>query len=62
MRTFLVILLVIFVGNEIARNHLRRLEFQLAILFFILVMGMTFAVPVYLGKMGTLIFLFSATI
>ncbi len=56
---FLAILLIIFVGNEVARNHLRRLEFQLAILFFILVMGMTFAVPVYLGKMGTIVFLFS---
>lgn len=56
---FLIILFVIFVGNEIARNQLRRLEFQLAILFFILVMGMTFAVPVYLGRMGTIVFLFS---
>lgn len=59
---FMLLLLVVFVGNELFRERLRRLEFQIGLLFFITYMGMIFAVPVFMGATGPLIFLLSGAV
>ncbi len=56
---FLILLFFIMLLTEIARNRLRQLELRMALLYFILVMNMTFAVPVLLGAVGPIIFLVS---
>lgn len=59
---FMFLLLVIFAGNEIFRGQLQRLEFQVSLLFFVMYMGMTFAVPVFFGAIGPQMFLLSGVV
>ncbi len=56
---FMLLLLCLLVGNELARRRYERLWFQLSIFFFVLFMGMSFGIPVLLGAMGTAVFLLS---
>ena len=57
---FLLILVVVLIGNEFFRKYHRRLEFQLFLFFFTLYAYAIFALPISYGKMGSLIFLGSA--
>ncbi len=54
---FLLILVVILIGNEVFRKYHQRLEFQLFLFFFTLYAYAIFALPISQGKMGSLVFL-----
>ena len=56
---FMLLLLVMLVGNELVRNRYERLWFQLSVFFFVLFMGMNFTLPVLLNAIGPTIFLAS---
>ncbi len=54
---FLLILAVVFIGNEVFRKYHQRLEFQAMLFFFTLYAYAIFALPISYGKMGSLVFL-----
>lgn len=54
---FLLLLLIIFFGNEVFRNYRSHLIFQTLLLYFSLYAFALFALPVYTGRIGTSLFL-----
>jgi hypothetical protein len=56
---FLVILLALLIGNDRLRKQYERLTLQVSLLFVALFFFTIFAVPVFLGRMGPLIFALS---
>lgn len=56
---FMLLLLIMLVGNELVRNRYERLWFQLSVFFFVLFMGMNFTLPILLNAIGPTIFLAS---
>lgn len=54
---FLLLLLLVFVGNEYFRTYYKHLAFQLGLLFFALYAYLIFAIPLFLDRLGPLIFL-----
>lgn len=56
---FMLLLLVVFVGNERFRSRYTRLAFQITFLYFILFLLLIFYVPMIVGKMGSVVFLSS---
>lgn len=53
---FLVLLALVFVGNEYFRTYYKYLAFQLALLFFALYAYLIFAIPLALNRLGMPIF------
>lgn len=56
---FLLLLLAIFIGNEIFHRYVSRLVFSTTLLFFALISFSVLIVPIYLHAIGTRIFLLS---
>jgi len=56
---FLVILLILLIGNEFFRDRYHRLIFQLNIFFVAIFSYLIFAVPVLLNRIGPFIFILS---
>ncbi len=59
---FLLILFLLFVGNEFLRRHYQRFIFQLCVLFVTLFSYSVLVVPVVLRRMGDGIFLLSGVV
>lgn len=59
---FMVIVLLIFIGNEYFYRYHERLVFTSVLFFFALYSYMIFEVPVYTGAMGTWTFLLSGLV
>ncbi len=59
---FLLILMALFLGNELFRRHYQRFVFQMSIFFVTLFSYMVLIVPVLSGAMGDLIFVLSGAI
>jgi hypothetical protein len=59
---FLLLLALIFLGNEFLREYRYHLTFQTVLLYFSFYAFSIFAVPVFLGKLGPSIFLISTGI
>jgi hypothetical protein len=59
---FIILLLVVFFGNEVFRNYRSHLIFQTILLYFCLYSFVVFAIPVYVGKISTLLFLISTLV
>lgn len=59
---FLLILFVLFVGNEKFKNKYQQIDFQINILFVAVFSFLVFFVPVILKKMGMEIFLLSGVL
>lgn len=59
---FLLLIILVIVGNETLRRRAQRLIFNLAILFVGLFSYVVLIVPVVTGKMGALVFFFSGCI
>ncbi len=59
---FILILVVLLVGNESLRKQYERLVFQVSFLFVALFFFTIFAVPVALGHMGAAIFVLSGAV
>lgn len=59
---FLLILLVVLIGNEFLKKRYSRLLFQLGIYFIAIFSYLIFAIPVILNTMGPFIFLISGII
>lgn len=53
---FMAFLALIILLIELVRSRLRLLELRIALLYFILIMNMTFAIPVLMGFMGPMTF------
>jgi hypothetical protein len=56
---FLLVLLLLFFGNEFMRSRYEQLIFQINVLFFLLFSYMTFLLPVLVRRIGDLVFLAS---
>lgn len=56
---FLLILIILLVGNEFFKRPYQRLTFQMSVFFVAIFSFFIFFVPVIVGKMGGLIFLLS---
>jgi hypothetical protein len=56
---FLLLLAVVFIGNEFFRLHYKYLAFQLGLLYFALYGYLIFALPLLLGRLGPDVFLMS---
>ena len=56
---FLLMLLILLIGNEFLRKKYARLNFQLSIYFIAVFSFLIFSIPVVLGKMGPFIFMLS---
>jgi len=54
---FLLLLALVFIGNEFFRTYYKHLAFQLGLLFFALYAYLIFAIPLFLDKLGPIIFL-----
>ncbi len=59
---FLILLLLIFFGNEVFRNYREHLIFQTLLVYFSLYAFFIFALPLYVHEIGTNIFLGSTGI
>ena len=59
---FMLLLLIMLIGNELTRDRYARLWFQLSVFFFLLFMGVSFALPVLVGAIGWVIFVASGLI
>lgn len=59
---FLILLTVIFFGNEVLRDYREHLVFQTVLFYFSLYALAIFALPVYLGRMGEQVFLLSTAL
>jgi hypothetical protein len=59
---FLILLALIFFGNEVFRNYRDHLVFQSLLIFFSLYAFSIFALPLYLGRLGKIIFLESTAL
>lgn len=59
---FLLLLFVVFLGNEYFRSYRSHLVFQTGLFFFGLYSYVIFALPLYVGKIGPLYFLLSTLI
>jgi hypothetical protein len=59
---FLVLLTLIFFGNELFRDYREHLVFQTTLLYFSLYSLAIFALPVYLGQLGEKIFFASTAV
>lgn len=57
----LILLGLLFAGNEIWKKQLERLEFQLTVLFILFLFFSIFTVPLLFGAIGTGIFVLSVT-
>ncbi len=55
----LILLGLLFAGNEIWKKRLERLEFQIAVLFILFLFFSIFSVPLFFGTIGTGIFILS---
>ncbi|HWH07319.1 MAG TPA: DUF2914 domain-containing protein [Candidatus Paceibacterota bacterium] len=56
---FLVVLAIVFFGNEVFRNYREHLAFQTMLFFFGLYAYAIFALPLLLGRLGPQVFIFS---
>lgn len=56
---FIIIILVLMLGNEIFKKHYEHLVFQVTALFTALYFYLIFAVPILINKMGAVVFLMS---
>jgi hypothetical protein len=56
---FLLILLILLVGNELWKKHYERLVFQISVLFVSLYLFLIFILPVLFHRIGAEIFVFS---
>lgn len=54
---FLLLLLVVFIGNEALKRYRERIVFQASLFFFALYSYALFAFPIAVGRIGTLVFL-----
>ena len=59
---FFLMLLVFIIGNELARNYYARLSFHVSTWFFLLFAYLSIIVPIFLGRVGTIVFLTSGLI
>jgi len=59
---FLLLLVVVFIGNEYFRTYYKHLAFQNVLLFFAIYAYAIFAVPLYLKQLGPWIFALSTAI
>jgi len=59
---FILILLLLLIGNEFFRKHYKSLVFQVSIFYFALFSFMIFFVPVITGERGAIVFLLSGII
>lgn len=59
---FLLLLAVVFIGNEVLRKYRERILFQAGLFFFALYSYAMFALPIALGSISTLIFLGSGVV
>lgn len=59
---FLLLLLGLFIGNEIFKEKYSRLTFQLTIFFFVLFSYFIFLIPMMIKRMGDWVFLLSGLI
>ncbi len=59
---FLLVLLLLFFGNEFMRSRYEQLLFQINVFFFLLFSYMTFLLPVATRRIGDLIFLASGLV
>lgn len=53
---FLLLLFIIFFGNEVFRSYREHLAFQVTLIFFCIYAYTIFALPLALGKLGPLVF------
>jgi len=56
---FILILLVLLVGNELWKKHYQRLAFQISILFVSLYLFLIFILPVLVHRLGADLFIYS---
>lgn len=56
---FLLLLLVLLVGNELWKKHYQRLAFQVSILFVSLYLFLVFLLPVLVHRLGADLFIYS---
>lgn len=54
---FLVLLALVFIGNEYFRTYYKHLAFQISLLFFALYAYLIFALPLIVNQLGPLVFL-----
>ena len=54
---FLVLLALVFIGNEYFRTYYKHLAFQISLLFFALYAYLIFAIPLIVDRLGPLVFL-----
>ncbi len=59
---FLLLLAVVFIGNEVLHKYRERVIFQTSLFFFALYSYAMFALPIAVGSIGTLIFLGSGVV
>lgn len=59
---FLLLLTMLFVGNELFRRHYQRFIFQMSVFFVTLFSYSALIVPVLFGKIGSLIFIISGVL
>lgn len=59
---FMLLLFTMLIGNELTRERYARLWFQLSVFFFVLFMGVSFALPVFVGAIGWVVFVASGLI
>ncbi len=59
---FLLLLLTLFLGNELFRRHYERFIFQMSVFFVTLFSYTVLVVPILLGKMGSLVFILSGLV
>ena len=59
---FLLLLLAIFIGNEVLRHHVARLVFSTILLFFAGFSYAIFLVPIYVHAIGTWVFMLSGAV
>lgn len=59
---FLLLILIVFLGNEYFRSYRASLIFQTTLFFFTLYSYVIFALPLYIGKIGPVYFLLSTAL
>ncbi len=59
---FMLVLVGLFIGNEVFKKYYLRLTFQVSVYFFVLFSYFIFYVPVLVGRMGDIIFLISGAL
>jgi hypothetical protein len=56
---FLLILIILLIGNELWKKHYKRLTFQISILFISIYLFLIFLLPVLFHRLGADLFIFS---